>query len=319
MSPTPTLLVLLPQAGMREPLLKLLAGHLPQVRTIGAADAAEALPHVADVDAIVTFSGSLTAPLLQQASRLRWVHSFGTGVDGIADHPALASEVLVTATRGVHGASMSEMAFLLMLALSRDLPRNLRNQAARRWERWPAALLDRKQVGILGVGAIAQELAPRCKAFGMFVTGISRTPRALPGFDRMVDHAHMLDALGELDYLVLTVPYSPETLNLVDAGFLARMKPGAFLVNLARGGIVDEQALVQALRERRIAGAGIDVFSVEPLPAESPLWELPNVILTAHQGGMADRYVGDAFPILAHNLRAFLDQDSGRMQYLVRR
>lgn len=299
------LLVLLPQEGMRIAFQQLLAQRVPDVTVYAAAVAQEAMAYSSEVDAIATFGSALSAPLLDAAVRLRWVHSFGTGVDGIVDHPHLRPDVVVTATRGIQGPAMSEMAFCMMLALSRNLPRNLKNQAASRWERWPAALLFRKKVGILGVGAIAQDLAPRCKAFGMLVTGISRTPRSLPGFDNMVDHDAVPSVLPELDYLVLTIPHTPKSDRMVDAEFLARMKPSAYLVNIARGGVVDEDALALALRQGRIAGAGLDVFGTEPLPAGSPFWQMDNVIVTAHQGGLSDTYAADAFPCLEYNLRAF--------------
>ena len=315
----PQLLILLPQDRMREELHRMLVARVPDVVARAAATAAEAMAFAADIDAIATFGSTLTPPLLAAARRLRWVHSLGTGVDSIADNPDLGADVLVTATRGIQGPAIAEMAFCMMLALSRDLPRNLKNQTACRWERWPAALLYGKKIGILGVGAIAQDLAARCKAFGMDVTGISRTPRFAPGFDRMVGHEAMHVALGELDYVVLTIPYSLESDRIVNAKFLSCMKPSAFLVNLARGGVVDEEALVRALRRRQIAGAGLDVFSAEPLPPASPLWKLDNVIITAHQGGMSDTYVADAFPVLERNLRAFGAGTSGAMENLVAR
>jgi len=317
-APTRLLLFLSPDE-MRHKLQDLLAQRFPGLPLQATGDPAKALSLIGDTDVLVTFGSMLVPTLLSNAHSLKWIHSMGTGVDGICDNPELAKHVVVTATNGIHGPAMSEMAFCMMLALSRNLPRNLKNQATHKWERWPAALLFRKKIGILGVGAIGQDLASRCKAFGMHVIGISRTPRTLSNFDRMVGHDEMLATLGELDYLVVTIPYSPQSDRMVNAEFLALMKSSAFLVNIARGGVVDEDALVQALRSGQIAGAGMDVFSAEPLPANSPFWDLNNVILTAHQGGLSDTYVSDAFPCLQHNLKAFFASDPGSMQNLISR
>jgi D-2-hydroxyacid dehydrogenase (NADP+) len=311
------LLILLPHEKMRSKLQQLLAPRFPDVVLHATGDKAEALFLMPAVDVIVTFGSMLSPGLLGAASQLKWVHSLGTGVDGICDNPELAKHAMVTATRGIHGPVMAEMAFCMMLALSRDLPRNIRNQAKHEWSRWPAALLFNKKIGILGVGAIAQDIALRCKAFGMHVTGISRTPRELVNFDSMVGHDRMLEAVGEFDYLVLTIPYGPESHHMVNAQFLSRMKVSSFLVNIARGGVVDEDALLEALKSSQIAGAGLDVFSVEPLPATSGFWDLDNVITTAHQGGFSNTYIVDAFPCLEHNLKAFCNSDTSSMQNVV--
>ena len=147
----------------------------------------------------------------------------------------------------------------------------------------------------------------------MQVIGISRTVRPLANFDHMVDHASMLGVLGDVDYLVLTIPYTRATHHIVNAQFLSHMKPSRYLVNIARGGIVDEHALVGVLETGKILGAGLDVFSVEPLPPESALCKLENVILTAHQGGFSDDYVEHAFPVLEENLVAFPAGDLASM------
>jgi phosphoglycerate dehydrogenase-like enzyme len=250
---------------------------------------------------------------LEGAGQLKWVQALGTGLDGIADQPALKPGVIVTSLHGVHGAPVSEAALASMLALSRNLPGALRAQGERQWRRWPAKLLHNKTVGILGVGLIAEALAPKCKAMGMTVIGISSAPRAVAGFDRMHPVSELLRVVPELDYLVLLTPYSPATHNIVDAGVFAAMKPAAYLVNVARGGVVDEDALVEALRAGRLAGAGLDVFNQEPLPPDHPFWAFENVIITTHQGGFCDTYVDLAMPIIEHNMRCFLAGDVNAM------
>jgi phosphoglycerate dehydrogenase-like enzyme len=253
------------------------------------------------------------------ARNLKWVQGLGTGMDGIIDHPALRPEVIVTSMTGIHGAPVSEAAIAAMLALGRDLPRFVRNQDRHQWVRWPARLLDGKTVGILGVGVIAAALAPKCKAFGMTVVGLSSAPRPVAGFDRMHGLDEMQRVLPALDFLVLLTPYSAATRHLIDGKVFAAMKTTSFLVNLARGGVVDEDALVEALRKRRIAGAALDVFNQEPLSPDSPLWTFENVLITTHQGGYCDIYPDLAMPTLEHNMRRFLAGDRQGMVNVVNR
>ena len=258
--------------------------------------------------------------MLQKATRLKWVQGLGTGVDNLIDLPSLRPEVVVTNVRGIHGPPLSETALLYMLALSRRLPRSLRMQEERKWDRWPSALIDGKTVGILGVGAIALDLAPKCKALGMRVVGISSAPDRIPeGFDEMRSRADLAAACADLDFLVLLTPLTAETRHVVDAKVFAAMKPSSFLVNIARGGVVKEADLIVALAEGRIAGAALDVFERVPLPPDHPLWSAKNVIITAHLGGFHDRYIDDAIPIVFHNMTCFLEGAMDEMIYVVRR
>jgi phosphoglycerate dehydrogenase-like enzyme len=234
------------------------------------------------------------------------VHAFGTGVDGIADQETLRPDVLVTSTKGIHGPPVAEAALASMLALSRDLPRSVRAQDRRAWDKWRMRLLHRKTVGILGVGAIAQALAPRCQAMGMTVVGMSRAPRPAAGFDRMVPRDALAAVVGEFDYVVLLLPLEPDTRHIVNDKVLAAMKPTCYLINVARGGVLDDAALVRALEARKLAGAALDVFDQEPLPEDHPFWRMPNVIITPHFGGYYDRYVEDSADQICRNLERFL-------------
>jgi D-2-hydroxyacid dehydrogenase (NADP+) len=276
-------------------------------------------PFIAEADVLLTFGPMMAEHVLEKARKLRWIQALGSGVDGITDRPSLRPDVLVTNLHGIHGAPVSEAALAAMLSLGRGLARNLRNQQQRKWERFPASLLKGKTVVIYGVGSIAAELAPKCKAFGMRVLGISSTTRTLPGFDRILPRSELVAAASEVDYLVLLTPYSEATRGSVGGEVFAAMKPTAHLVNLARGGVVDEEALMAALTTRRIAGAALDVFSEEPLPESHPLWAMDNVLITPHQGGFYDEYVNEALPVIEHNLRKFLAGDTDGMINLVRR
>jgi D-2-hydroxyacid dehydrogenase (NADP+) len=291
----------------------------PEVEFRIADHPAKAAATIADVDALVTFGPMLHDDVLKAARNLKWIQALGTGVDGIVDQPSLGKEVIVTRMHGFHGVPVSEAALLSMLALARNLPRAVRSQAARKWDRFPAQTLDGKTVGILGVGAIAETLAPMCKAFGMRVVGLSSAPRVLPGFDEVFDRSELIRVAATLDYLVLLTPLTNETRGIVNAEVLRAMKPSAFLVNLARGGVVDESDLLQSLRENRIAGAALDVFAKEPLPEDSAFWSLPNVLITPHAGGFFEDYPKHALPTIEENLRRFLAGDTKHMLNQVKR
>jgi D-2-hydroxyacid dehydrogenase (NADP+) len=279
----------------------------------------KAAPFMPSTDVLVTFGPMLRDEALHNASKLKWIQALGTGVDGVIDQPSLRPDVVITNIRGIHGAPVSEAAIMAMLALSRRLPDSVRYQDKSSWTRWAPRLVDGKIVGIYGVGLIAEALAPRCKALGMTVVGFTSTKRELAGFDRMRLRSELLQAAGELDYLVLLVPYSEETRHSIDGRVFAAMKPTSYLVNLARGGIVDEDALIEALESGRIAGAALDVFQEEPLPAEHPLWTTRNVIITPHLGGFCDVYAARALPTIEHNMACFLRGDIDGMVNVVRK
>ena len=270
-------------------------------------------PYIATTDALVTFAPMLSAHVLASATRLKWVQALGTGVDNLIDQPTLREDVIVTNMRGIHGAPVAEAALAGMLALARGLPRALRAQNERQWQRFPAQLLHDKTVGVFGVGQIAEALAPKCKVLGMRVVGVTSAPRQVPGFDLMHRREKLAEVVGDFDFLVLLTPLSAATRNSVDAGIFAAMKPTSYLINLARGGVVDEPALIAALASNRIAGSALDVFNQEPLPADHPFWSMPNVIITAHQGGFCDVYIDYALPTVETNMERFLRGDFNGM------
>ena len=193
------------------------------------------------------------------------------------------------------------------------------NKAAHKWENWPSRTLDGKTVGILGVGVIAEAMAPRFKAFGMTVIGISSGPRPLPGFDRMEDREKLLSVVPELDYFVVLTPYSPATRHIINAAVLGAMKPSAYLINLARGGVLDEAALLDTMKAGTIAGASLDVYAREPLPPEHPFWELDNMILTCHQAATNENSAQNNLPIINENIRRFIAGDIAGMKNIVKR
>ncbi|MEJ2434721.1 MAG: NAD(P)-dependent oxidoreductase [Pseudolabrys sp.] len=206
-----------------------------------------------------------------------------------------------------------------MLSLTRDIPRVVHAQDKSTWDRWPAPLMDGKTVGILGVGVIAEHLAPMLKAFNMNIVGITSSPREAKCFDRMVHRDDLIKAAGEFDYLVVLIPLSADTRNIVGADLFAAMKPSAYMINMARGGVVDEPALVKALEAGEIAGAALDVYMQEPLPSDSPLWKAKNLQVFPHQGGYSQGYEDRAMPVIEANMRKFLDGDLKSMINIVKR
>jgi D-2-hydroxyacid dehydrogenase (NADP+) len=293
---------------------RLARADFPDIELFATNDRGVALEHVAAAEVLIGHHFQFDDRLLESAPRLRWIQSLTSGTDGLTKLSALRPETLVTSTRGIHGPQMSELVFLHMLALSRDFPRVYRNQRAAHWERWPQPLLSGKSIVIVGVGAIAESLAPRCKAFGMNVYGVSNAPRVPYAFDCVYGRHEIQRAAALADFLVLLVPHSADTENLIDERVIAAMKPSAFLINVARGGVLDERALLQALNDARIAGAGLDVFRQQPLPADSPLWSHPRVLITPLLGGMSDIYLEQVYPIVRANLKYFL---AGRLDSMV--
>ena len=236
------LLLAFPEATRRQ-YLERLRSAFPEL-TIDLVDHHSKVgPYIADAEVLMTFGAHMADHVLAEATRLRWVQALGTGVDGIADSPSLRDGVIVTNLHGLHGPAVSECALAGMLALARDLRRASANQARGVWQRFPVSLLHGKTVGILGVGAIAEELAPKCAALGMRVVGISSAQRQVAGFERMWPRDQLVDAVRDLDYLVLLTPYTA-------ADARHRQRGGA------RGDEADERPRQRGPRwRRRRAGA----------------------------------------------------------------
>jgi D-2-hydroxyacid dehydrogenase (NADP+) len=280
------------------------------------------MDQLGDVEAIVALGtpNVFDDELLGAAKKLRFVQALTTGIDGITGVKSLRPDVKIATNTGIHGPQMAEFAIMHMLNLSRSFGRIWENQKAARWERVPQIRLAGKTVVILGIGSISESLAPRCKALGMSVLGVSGTMRDVPGFDRVYPRHEMMEAVAQADYLVILVPGSPENRNLVDAKVLKAMKPSAYLINLARGSVLDYDALIDALKNDRLAGAGLDVFPGHaPLPPDHPLWKADKVLLTPNiAGGSEVNHLLNA-PIVNHNVRCFLEGNYDEMINLARK
>jgi D-2-hydroxyacid dehydrogenase (NADP+) len=286
-----------------------------EVQIHAAAKEEEAGDFITKANIILTFK--ISDEILQRASSLRWIQALSTGVDAFVRLPSLKKEVLLTSLRGIHGPQMSEMAVLLMLALNRRFPEIIRNQDKGTWKSWPAELLYRKKVGILGLGVTGEAIARKCRNFGMVVYGVRRSQKELNFVDRLFGPEELTRVAREVDFLIIVVPSTSQTYKMVGAEVLSSMKRSAFLINLARGEIVDEEALVSALESGKIAGAALDVFCREPLPQEHPFWRMKNVIITPHMGGTSTIYVEQALSVFEENLRRYLSGETKRLINLV--
>jgi len=257
--------------------------------------------------------------LMQKASKLQWIQAVTTGTDYITRLPSLRKDVIISTTRGIHAPQVSEMVMLLMLALNRDLAQVVRNQDKALWVNRPSKLLWKKKAGILGIGIIGEEVARKCKVFGMEVHGMDIVKRNVEWVDTWYDPHDIVEVAGQVDFLILVAPHTPETGNIVNAKVLAAMKPTAFLINLARGELIDDEALISALNACTIAGAGLDVYRQEPLPSDHPFWSMKNVMVIPHMGGPTDVYVEQAMAVIGENLRRYLSGERKNLINLIER
>ena len=294
---------------------KALLPKFPEVSIHSAQKEEEIGDFIEKADILLTIR--ISDKLIKKASKLKWIQALTTGVDYIINLPSLKKEVVITSTRGIHGPQVSEMAFLLMLALNRNFPEVVRNQDKAVWERWPGKLLWKKKVGILGIGVIGEEIARKCKAFDMKVFGIDIVKRKVESIDIFYGPEDIINVAKEVDYFIIVAPFTPQTEKMVDSKVLSAMKPTAFFLNLGRGEIVDEEALIQALNSGKIAGAALDTFLAEPLPKDHPFWGMKNVIVSPHVAGMSDVYVEQALSIFEENLRRFLQGERRSLINLV--
>jgi len=251
--------------------------------------------------------------LVLQMPRVRWFQQWGAGVDWLMNHPEIVErDVIITNVSGVHAIPISEHIFALLLALARRIPEAVQAQKAHQWYRQEMGMsevfeLAGKTMVLVGVGDIGARTAKIAASMDIRVIGVRRNPeRPAPGIERMVGPAQLREVLPEADLLVLTVPLTPETEHLIGEAELRLLKPTSILVNIGRGRTVDQAALVRALQEGWIGGAGLDVTDPEPLPADSPLWDMPNVLITAHYSGRTPAYEERAMEIFLDNLARYV-------------
>jgi phosphoglycerate dehydrogenase-like enzyme len=282
---------------------------VPDLEIVYASTPDEMMAHAADVDVIYARP---TPEFLAAAKNLRLIQVPSAGVDFLMNFPELVeSDIPLTNTRGAHGPSIAEHTFGLLLSLTRIIPTCLKWQAEKQWNRnmetyrLPREVMG-STMGIIGYGAIGRNVAQRAVAFGMNVLAIDAVAcDGTPYCEEVWSTDRLHDLLAASDVVVVAAPYTRETHHLLSTAEFAAMKPDAYLIVVSRGGIVDEEALAAAMQAGHLAGAGIDVTEREPLPADSPLWELPNTIITPHLAGSSVQKERRCVEVLRENLLRF--------------
>ena len=296
---------------------KFLEPRFPEVDFTYAVDGEEALTHVPETEVIISIARWFTKEVAQKAKNLKWLQCNITGTDHLIASLADRRDIILTSGRGIHGPPMTEVTLLHMLALYRQVRRLAKNQENHTWDRFLPYVLENRLVAIMGLGAIAEHMARCFEALGMTVYGISRTNRKIEGIDKVFSRDELTEAVKDVDFLIALVPFNPETHNIIDAKVFYAMKPSACLINVARGGVVDEAALIDALKNGEISGAGLDVFEESPLPDNSPLWDMENVFITPFTGGRSDKYAERILTVIEPNIRAYLDGTTKYMKNIV--
>lgn len=266
---------------------------------------------IAEAEVLLDFP-RIGKPLPEAAPRLRWVQGSMAGAGPVAERAGLLdTDVVVTTASGVFSNPLAEFVLGGMLHHAKDFERLRRNRIARRWSEEPTGTLEGKTLCIVGMGSIGRAIARRARPFGMRIVGVKRTVReedpAWEHADELLPVGRLREALGAADYVAVTLPHTPETERLLDEEAIAAIKPGAYFANVGRGAVVDEAALVRALRSGHLSGAALDVFETEPLPEESPLWELENVIISPHSTDNVPRLMEEKLVgLFCENLRRYL-------------
>ncbi len=300
MSPMPPILVYHRNAAIYDRLLR---AALPGVELFATTDPAELEARIGGAEILVCME--LTPAQARMATSLRWIQATSSGVDRLLEVRQEIAHAVLTNARGIHADLMSEYVMAGMMMARWDFPALLREQAGRRWARSPRRSLAGATVAVVGLGPVGLETARRAAVFGMNVIGVTRSGRPVDGVGRVIAASRLREALPDCDFLALAVPTTDDTRGMVGAAEIAAMKPGAVVVNISRGSVIDEPAMIAALQDGRLGGAVLDVFVEEPLPQASPLWGMPNVIVTPHISGMTEDNEERFLDLFLDNLRRY--------------
>lgn len=302
-------------------LNKLAERHLTAIKNVVplsnviTAEPAEAANYMPDCDILVAWGWMDIRPLLSNAPNLKWIHSLSAGVENLITPELQSVAAILTNSKGIHGIPVSEHVLALMLAFSRGLNFFVRHQIDKQWKRAHVDEIHGKTIGIVGLGSIGREIAKKAKGLGMDVVAVKRQPTT----ELFVDKLYAPEALDEMlsvsDFVVAALPLLPDTNEYFKLEQFSAMKKSAYFINISRGRIVRESDLITALNEGLIRGAGLDVFEHEPLSEQSPLWDMPNVILTPHLAALSPYYLDRAVKLFADNLGRFAK--NGEMYNLI--
>lgn len=280
----------------------------PQLEIVHLSNYEKVEDHLSDAEIVVTWS--LRPEQFAVARKLRWIHSPAAAVHQLMFPELVSSDVLITNARDVHAPVVAEHVIALIFALAKKVPQAVRLQDKHIWgkDKLKPSELGGAVLGLVGLGSIGREVTKRASGLGMRVIAVRKSAdkREIEGVERVFPTSELDRMVAEADYVVIAAPRTRETEKLFDTQRIARLKPGAFLINVSRGALVDEAVLAEALRNKKLAGAALDVFAEEPLPPESPLWDLQNLLLTPHTAAVTDKLWQRHYALVHENLRRFL-------------
>ena len=308
-------LKLLISFSLPPPCVEMIGAVSPKVTIQQSRNKQEALALAEDAD--ILLAGFFSLELFKAAKQLKWIQTLFAGVDAFLYPEVVKSSVVITNAGGVNSIPVSEQVIGMMLCLNRKLYLFMRSQTERKWKTSDADLifqmdeLSGKTAGLVGLGRIGNEIAKKAKCFGMKVIATRRTSSApKPDYvDKLVSPENLEELLADSDFVIIQIPLTKDTEGMFGEKELRRMKRTAYLVNASRGKIIKEDELIEALKEGWIAGAALDTFATEPLPEDSPLWNMQNVIITPHVAGLTPRYMERLTDLFCENLRRFMNDE----------
>lgn len=295
---------------VNEKLEKRLKTIYPQIRIYHVPTLEDMIPHIGNAHIIVHWRFS--DELLAKAQNLKWYQSVSAGVDHLLTPDFVNSKVILTGASGIHGIPVSEHAFALLLSLTRHIYRTFgETNITKNWVREKADELYGKTVGLLGCGVIGMEIARKAKAFGMHVRVCKRNPIFAPYIDELYNTDQMDEFFSDLDVCFLTMGITKKTSGIIDRRYISLMKKGSYLINVARGGLIVEEDLLIALKEGHLAGAGLDVFGEEPIPADHEFFKVENIVMTPHSGALSPQFSERALMVFTSNFEKWIRIQKG--------
>ncbi|ARK29506.1 D-2-hydroxyacid dehydrogenase [Halalkalibacter krulwichiae] len=277
--------------NLSETLSKQISNVIPDWELIIGRDKEIWHQHILDADVIAGWKKDMKDLITESSNKLQWIQTWSAGVNSLPLRQLEEKKIQLTSANGVHSYPISETIYALMLALTRKIHTYVKNQQSKTWHHSNMKLeMHEKTIGIIGVGAIGKETAKIAKAFGMHVLGVRHSGHPTEYVDEMYTPDQLDQLLPKCDYVVVTLPLTNETKHMITSKQFSLMKPSSYFINIGRGEIVIESDLINALKTHQIAGAGLDVFTTEPLPKDNPLWEMDNVIVTPHTSGSTEFY-----------------------------
>ncbi|MEN6411669.1 MAG: D-2-hydroxyacid dehydrogenase [Veillonellales bacterium] len=296
-------------------LNKLAARHIAAINnaapdsTVLVSDLLHAADHIADCDILVAWGWMNICSLLPAAAKLKWIHALSAGVENLLSPELQSMSTILTNSKGIHGIPVSEHVLALMLAFTRGLNFFIRHQEEKNWQRSPVDEIHDKTIGIVGLGSIGREFAKKAKGLGMNVVATKRKMTTELFVDQLYSPDQLNEMLAVCDFVVVALPLLPETREMFKFEQFTAMKPTAYFINISRGAVVREADLETALSQGLIKGAGLDVFEHEPLAESSPLWDMPNVIITPHIAALSPLYLDRAIKLFTDNLTHFIKKE----------